>query len=185
MLRWSDRRHDNLRRRGIVARTVTAITIVIGTTGAVAMPVAQFRRLSYAFRVWRRACRRVLMAFEGRELHVHHAAWRRHCQHGESHPRLNFVRLRSKAEGFLKQMSAMESPPWKVKAATGLDKETELLQLRVMRSLHNDEHKRVDIVSTFLGAHAVPPEYGGRCDRYVDYLIRGSTLRSSNDLAGF
>ena len=41
-----------------------------------------------------------------------------------------------------------------------------------MRSLNNDEHKRVDVVSTFLGAHAVPAEYNGRTDEYVDYIIR-------------
>ena len=57
------------------------------------------------------------------------------------------------------------------KSGYGLDKETELLQLRVMRSLNNDEHKRVDVVSTFLGAHAVPAEYNGRTDEYVDYII--------------
>ena len=58
------------------------------------------------------------------------------------------------------------------KSGYGLDKETELLQLRVMRSLNNDEHKRVDIVPTFLGAHAVPQEYNGRTDDYVDFIIR-------------
>lgn len=41
-----------------------------------------------------------------------------------------------------------------------------------MRSLNNDEHKRVDVVSTFLGAHAVPAEYNGQTDEYVDYIIR-------------
>lgn len=47
-----------------------------------------------------------------------------------------------------------------------------------MRSLNNDEHKRVDIVSTFLGAHALPGEYKGkseeykeRGDDYIDFLI--------------
>mgnify|MGYP002240145467 CR=1 FL=1 len=58
------------------------------------------------------------------------------------------------------------------KSGYGLDKETELLQLRVMRSLNNDEHKRVDIVPTFLGAHAVPQEYNGRTNDYVDFIIR-------------
>lgn len=41
-----------------------------------------------------------------------------------------------------------------------------------MRSLNNAEHKRVDIVSTFLGAHALPEEYAGRSDEYIDFLIR-------------
>ena len=84
----------------------------------------------------------------------------------------NFIQLRSKTEGFLKQMSAMGVTTVEGKSGYGLDKETELLQLRVMRSLNNDEHKRVDVVSTFLGAHAVPAEYNGRTDEYVDYIIR-------------
>lgn len=84
----------------------------------------------------------------------------------------NFVRLRAKAEGFLKQMNAMGVTTVEGKSGYGLDKETELMQLRIMRSLNGDEHRRVDIVPTFLGAHAVPQEYAGRTDDYVDFLIR-------------
>lgn len=84
----------------------------------------------------------------------------------------NFVQLRSKAESFLKQMSAMGVTTVEGKSGYGLDKDTELLQLKVMRNLNNDEHKRVDIVSTFLGAHAVPEEYRGRMDEYIDFIIR-------------
>lgn len=83
----------------------------------------------------------------------------------------NFIQLRSKAEGFLKRMSAMGITTVEGKSGYGLDKETELLQLKVMRSLNADEHKRVDIVSTFLGAHAVPDEYRGRTDEYLDFII--------------
>lgn len=56
------------------------------------------------------------------------------------------------------------------KSGYGLDRDTELKQLRVMRTL-NEEHF-VDIVPTFLGAHAVPPEYKGQPDRFIDMLIR-------------
>ena len=84
----------------------------------------------------------------------------------------NFIQLRSKAESFLKQMSAMGVTTVEGKSGYGLNKDTELLQLKVMRSLNNDEHKRVDIVSTFLGAHAVPEEYRGRTDEYIDFIIR-------------
>ncbi len=83
-----------------------------------------------------------------------------------------YIRLRSKAEDFLKQMNHMGVTTVEGKSGYGLDKETELLQLKVMRSLASDEHRRVDVVPTFLGAHAVPPEYQGRTDEYVDYLIR-------------
>ena len=84
----------------------------------------------------------------------------------------NFIQLRSKAESFLKQMSAMGVTTVEGKSGYGLDKDTELLQLKVMRRLNNDEHKRVDIVSTFLGTHAVPEEYRGRTDEYIDFIIR-------------
>ena len=72
------------------------------------------------------------------------------------------------------------------KSGYGLDKETELLQLKVMRSLNNDEHKRVDIVSTFLGAHAVPEEYKGRTDEYLDFIISDILpCVAKNELAEF
>ena len=98
----------------------------------------------------------------------------------------NFIQLRGKAEGFLKQMSTMGVTTVEGKSGYGLDRETELLQLRVMRSLNNDEHKRVDVVSTFLGAHAVPEEYNGHTDDYVDYLIREILpVVAQNNLAEF
>ncbi|WP_293667826.1 imidazolonepropionase [uncultured Parabacteroides sp.] len=55
------------------------------------------------------------------------------------------------------------------KSGYGLDLATELIQLRIMKEL-NDDHP-LDVVSTFLGAHAVPPEFAGRTDAYVDYII--------------
>jgi imidazolonepropionase len=55
------------------------------------------------------------------------------------------------------------------KSGYGLDKVTELKQLRVAKSL-NDEGI-VEIVSTFMGAHSVPPEYKGRESDFLDMLI--------------
>lgn len=55
------------------------------------------------------------------------------------------------------------------KSGYGLNLPAELIQLRVMAEL-GEEHP-ADVVSTFLGAHAVPPEYAGRTDEYVDFLI--------------
>lgn len=97
---------------------------------------------------------------------------------------LSFLQLRSLAEGFIKKMSAMGVTTVEGKSGYGLDCDTELMQLKVMRSLQNNEHRRVDIVSTFLGAHAVPEEYKGRTDDYVDFLIREMLpLVRKNDLA--
>lgn len=83
-----------------------------------------------------------------------------------------FDQLRVRAEKFLKKMTTMGVTTVEGKSGYGLDKETELLQLRVMKSLNNDEKRQLDIVSTFLGAHALPEEYTGRADEYIDFLIK-------------
>jgi imidazolonepropionase len=54
------------------------------------------------------------------------------------------------------------------KSGYGLDYATEIRQLEVMAEL--DGIHPVDIVRTFLGAHALPPEYQGRGDEFIDYL---------------
>lgn len=56
------------------------------------------------------------------------------------------------------------------KSGYGMNLETELKQLRVMKRLQ--EQHMIDIVPTFMGAHAVPPEFKEREDEFVDYLIR-------------
>ena len=54
------------------------------------------------------------------------------------------------------------------KSGYGLDRDTELRQLRVLRCLGRE--LPVTLKTTFLGAHALPPEYAGRPDEYVDFL---------------
>ena len=56
------------------------------------------------------------------------------------------------------------------KSGYGLDRDTEMKQLRVMRRL-NEVHP-ADIVSTFMGAHATPAEWKGREDEFIDFNIR-------------
>lgn len=55
------------------------------------------------------------------------------------------------------------------KSGYGLDLETELKQLRAAKRL-NETHP-IDLVSTFMGAHAVPQEYKGNEDEYIDSII--------------
>ncbi|RAP74790.1 imidazolonepropionase [Paenibacillus montanisoli] len=55
------------------------------------------------------------------------------------------------------------------KSGYGLTTDDELKQLRVARRLH--ESHPVDIVSTFMGAHAVPAEYKTDPDEYVRIVI--------------
>ncbi len=56
-----------------------------------------------------------------------------------------------------------------VKSGYGLDLETELKQLRVAKKL--PQLMPVDVVLTFLGAHAFPPEYKDRREEYVDLVV--------------
>ena len=56
-----------------------------------------------------------------------------------------------------------------VKTGYGLDLATELKMLDAIRLL--DEEHPMDLVPTFLGAHAVPAEYRGRTDAYVDLVV--------------
>lgn len=55
------------------------------------------------------------------------------------------------------------------KSGYGLDHETEIKQLEVMKSL-NESHS-MDIVTTFMGAHSVPVDYKGRGGEFIDFLI--------------
>jgi len=55
------------------------------------------------------------------------------------------------------------------KSGYGLDCETELRQLEAMQKLNEIHH--VDVVSTFLGPHSVLPEYKGREDFFIDFMI--------------
>ena len=56
------------------------------------------------------------------------------------------------------------------KSGYGLDTESELKSLRVLDHL-NSVHE-IDIVSTFLGAHAIPPEFNGDSNGYITLLCK-------------
>ncbi|PPR12288.1 MAG: Imidazolonepropionase [Alphaproteobacteria bacterium MarineAlpha11_Bin1] len=56
-----------------------------------------------------------------------------------------------------------------IKSGYGLEKATELKQLSVARKL--GEALPVDVQTTFLGAHALPPEYNGRQGDYIEQVI--------------
>jgi imidazolonepropionase len=55
-----------------------------------------------------------------------------------------------------------------IKSGYGLEREAEMKQLRVARAL--GERYPVAVRTTFLAAHAVPPEYDGRPDDYIDMV---------------
>ena len=71
--------------------------------------------------------------------------------------------------GRLKAMQAEGITTVEIKSGYGLEKEAELKMLRVIRRLGKELH--VTVSPTFLGAHALPPEYRDRSDAYVDLVV--------------
>jgi len=55
-----------------------------------------------------------------------------------------------------------------IKSGYGLDLETEIIMLRVARKLGSERNVRVK--TSFLGAHAIPPEFKGKADAYIDFV---------------
>jgi imidazolonepropionase len=68
----------------------------------------------------------------------------------------------------LDRMLAAGTTTCEIKTGYGLDTETELKMLRVIAQL--DLEHAIDIVPTFLAAHAVPPEFKERGDDYVNLI---------------
>jgi imidazolonepropionase len=69
----------------------------------------------------------------------------------------------------LDKMLAHGTTTAEAKTGYGLDSENELKMLEAIRSL--DESHPVDLVPTFLGAHAIPAEFRGDADRYTNLLV--------------
>ncbi len=69
------------------------------------------------------------------------------------------------------------------KSGYGLDHNTEIRQLEAMKIL-NEIHP-VDVVPTFLGPHSVLPEYKGKEDEFIDYMIDVMKYAAENKLAEF
>lgn len=74
-----------------------------------------------------------------------------------------------------------------VKSGYGLDTETEMKMLRVARQL--GQVLPIDVLTTFLGAHALPPEYKGKSDEYIDLVcndmlpkVAGENLADATDV---
>ena len=70
----------------------------------------------------------------------------------------------------LDRMLAHGATTVEVKTGYGLETGAELRQLAAIVAL--DRSHPVTLIPTFLGAHAVPAEYKGRADVYVDMVIR-------------
>jgi imidazolonepropionase len=74
-------------------------------------------------------------------------------------------------EGAVRRASALAAggvTTIEVKSGYGLDLDTELRLLRIARRI--PERVPVDVVTTFLGAHTVPPEFDGDADGYIRFV---------------
>jgi len=81
--------------------------------------------------------------------------------------------LFAQAAARLKPLLAEGVTAIEIKSGYGLALDAERKQLRVARRL--GEAFGVTVHTTFLGAHALPPEYAGRADDYID-LVCGTML---------
>ena len=87
------------------------------------------------------------------------------------------AKLRSMDEAWLyeqslwrvEQMIAHATTTIEIKSGYGLSTESELKMLRIARRIGNQV--KATVKTTFLGAHAVPPEFKGRQDEYVDHIL--------------
>ena len=77
--------------------------------------------------------------------------------------------LRSQAQPRLARMLAHGTTTAEAKTGYGLSVASELASLRAIRELSASQP--LELVPTFLGAHAVPAEYADREDAYVDCVI--------------
>ncbi len=80
-----------------------------------------------------------------------------------------FAELKREARERLRSMVGLGVTAVEGKTGYGLDKDTELKQLRVMTELN--EETPLDVRPTFLGAHSVPEEYADRREEYVDFVV--------------
>lgn len=92
--------------------------------------------------------------------------------------------LADKAQWFIDRMVEMGVTTVEAKTGYGLDTESEVKMLDVIQHLADTPEQKLRIVSTFLGAHAVPKEYKGRTGEYVDMMIR-EMLPAVKDKAQF
>lgn len=80
-----------------------------------------------------------------------------------------FDELYKKAKKSLDRMLEFGVTTVEEKSGYGLELETEVKQLQVAHKL--DEDHPVDLVHTFLGAHAVPVEYKSNSEAYIKLLV--------------
>lgn len=101
----------------------------------------------------------------------------------EATRRASLEQLVALGRGRLDLLLALGTTTVEVKSGYGLRTEDELKMLEALRRL-DDEHP-MDIVPTFLGAHAVPPEFATQRHGYLRYVVEEMLPRVGVHLARF
>jgi imidazolonepropionase len=87
--------------------------------------------------------------------------------------------LRAVSAARLKALMSEGVTTVEIKSGYGLDVDNELRCLRIARSLAADH--AVSIATTLLAAHAVPPEFKGRADEYVEQVCERMIPRAASE----
>lgn len=91
--------------------------------------------------------------------------------------------LFQKAKATLDRMLCFGVTTVESKSGYGLTLEEEIKQLEVNKEL-DDKHP-IDIISTFMGAHAIPEEYKNNSKEYIEEIIRMLPIIKEKNLAEF
>ncbi len=83
--------------------------------------------------------------------------------------RASLEKLVENGKKILDRMMNYGTTTVETKSGYGLSLDSEIKSLKAANILNKDHP--LDVVSTFLGAHAIPPEYKGRTDDYVNLII--------------
>ena len=79
-------------------------------------------------------------------------------------------RLERRARSVVSNMARHGTTTVEAKSGYGLDENGEWKMLRVLESL---QRKPLDVIPTYLGAHAIPPEYRDNLDDYIAWMCSG------------
>ncbi|MBS3787914.1 imidazolonepropionase [Candidatus Bipolaricaulota bacterium] len=95
----------------------------------------------------------------------------------------SFPQLKKESRERLRSMVRFGVTTVEGKTGYGLDKKTELKQLKVMKDLNTETP--LDIATTFLGAHSIPPEYSDSREEYVNFVTEEMTPIAAKQGAEF
>lgn len=95
----------------------------------------------------------------------------------------SFGELYDKARFHLDRMLMHGMTTVEAKSGYGLDRETEIKQLEVVKAL--SENHPIELVSTFLGAHAIPPAYQDNPEGFLEEMQALFSEIKAKELAEF